>query len=124
MVKKNKLTKKQLDELQGFEEIMDVVSEERTIADKELKRKEIEKFNDSFELYNFLEHEVNRVKKLDDFFSYKVPNLKNNPQTEELNFRQAEKKKHLKEELKKKIKTPGSAFQKNLKQIFDTVFIK
>jgi len=123
MVKK-KLSKKQATDLQGFEEVMDMVIGEKEVQLNEKKRKELEKFNDSFELYNFLEYETVRVKKLDDFFSYKIPNINANSQTEELNKRQIEKKELLKEELVNRIIDINSPFHYNLKQIFNTAFSK
>ncbi len=123
MVKK-KLTKQQLQELQGFEDIMDVVIEEKEIQVQEKKRKELEKFNDSFELYNFLEYETLRLKKLDNFFSYKISNIKANPQTIELNKRQEERKNQVKGELANKIIDINSPFHQNLKLIFNSSFTK
>ena len=123
MVKK-KLSKKQMGELRGFEEVMDMVIEEKEVQFQEKKRKELEKFNDSFELYNFLENETLRIKKLDDFFSYKVPNIKANSQTEELNNRQEERKVHVKDELVNRIVDINSPFHFNLQQIFNLAFSK
>lgn len=114
--KKNPKTGKIDDDLRGFEEVFDLLDDERD------KKRSSERYVNPHELLNFLEKENDRLNKLDLFFSDKAPNLMTNPTTQNLCELQEENIAGIQKELWRELKKPQSIFLKNLSLLFDKVY--
>lgn len=123
MSKKNKiLPKEKMVEIKGFEEIMDLVLDEQEQVQAEQKKKELEKYNDTYKLYNFLENEVSRLEKLSQFFGTKLNNYKKFNQTNYIANKQVVISEETKTNLVKRIIPADSHLNTQLKSIFDSLF--
>lgn len=120
MVKK--IDTKRRKEYEGFEDLMDEVVAEREREEFLKRRKDLERYNDTFELYNFLEQETSRLKKVNSFLSEKLPNLKNSPHSNIILTQQKEKTKKTKRILIDELMSPKSTFSKNIKQLWKSSF--
>lgn len=117
MVKKKKTMGSHPDEdLKGFEEVFDLLEEEKE------KKRSTERYNNPHELLNFLEKENHRLEKIDVFFSDKATNLITNPTTESLCLAQTENIQRIQDDLWHDLKKPNSIYLKNLSHLFDKVF--
>ncbi|WP_127715890.1 hypothetical protein [Halobacteriovorax sp. HLS] len=123
MVKKNKvLPKDKIDQIKGFEEIMDLVLDEQEQIQAEQKKKELEKYNDTYQLYNFLENEVIRLEKFSQFFGTKLKNYKKFNQTQYIAKKQTIICDEAKEKLVKRMLPSDSHLNKQLESLFNSLF--
>jgi hypothetical protein len=123
VAKKNKvLSKEKMDEIKGFEDIMDLVLDEQEQVQAEHKKKELEKYNDTYKLYNFLENEVRRLEKLSQFFGTKLKNYKKFNQTKYISTKQEKICDETKSDLAKRLTPSNSHFNKQLQSLFDSLF--
>jgi hypothetical protein len=67
-------------DLEGFEEVFDLMDNNGL----EIKNKRKEGQIEDYEIYDFLEKEVTRLEKLDQFFTVQMPLEKQYPQTKKL----------------------------------------
>lgn len=117
VIKKKYPADKINDDLQGFEEVFDLIEN-----DKDKKRSNSERFVNPHELLNFLEKENERLSKLDQFFSDKAPNLLLNPTSQNLCEIQEDNIKKIRNDIWRELKKPSSIFLKNLSHLFDKVY--
>ncbi|CBW26275.1 hypothetical protein BMS_1412 [Halobacteriovorax marinus SJ] len=122
MVKKKLISKEKLDEIKGFEEIMDLVIDEHEKLEVEKKQREAEKLNDSYLLYNFLEDEAHRLEKLSKFFGTKINNYKNFNQTSHILKKQDIQRKQIKKDLVEFQMSEYSPLNKHLEKLFNALF--
>lgn len=123
MVKKTKvLSSEKIKDIEGFEEIMDLVLDEEEQIQAEHKRKELEKYNDTYKLYNFLENEVSRLEKMSQFFGTKLNNYKKFNQTRYISRKQETICSEAKKKLLKKIILNDSHLNKQLEILFNSLF--
>ncbi|OUR97151.1 hypothetical protein A9Q84_12555 [Halobacteriovorax marinus] len=119
---KKYFSKEKIKEMKGFEEIMDLVIDEEDQVEVEKKRKEIEKYNDTYQLYNFLENENARLEKLALFFGKKLNNYQKFNQTNLILEKQSTKCSDSKSELIKKLVREDSHINNSLSTLFNTLF--
>lgn len=100
--KKNKKSKKRIflpdnkhKELEGFEEVLDLIDNNGIEVKKSKNEIQIE----DYEIYDFLEKEVTRLDKLDQFFSVQMPIEKKYSQTRALIRKENQDIQILKEEI-------------------------
>ncbi|MAF77432.1 MAG: hypothetical protein CME60_04665 [Halobacteriovoraceae bacterium] len=93
--KKLFLTDHKQKELEGFEEVLDLIDNNGVEVKTRKKEAQIE----DYEIYDFLEKEVSRLEKLDQFFSVQMPLEKKYPQTKGLIQREMVELHLLKEEI-------------------------
>ena len=111
--------------LKGFEDLF-----EHYMGNKEAREKKkgirdkVSKLDDFSMTYNFLEGEDLRLKQLDVFFSTKIPNLVELPQTEKLIEIQKRKLDALEDRLIKKLERDNSPFQTQQKYLWNKHFGK
>lgn len=122
MNKKIKFNKNKMNDIKGFEEVMDLVLDENGQIEELKKRKELERYNDTYELYNFLENEKIRLEKIDDLFSKKVPNLLIHSQTKRLIQLSKEKKAEAICDLLNKVTPENSYFNQHMDSIYNGAF--
>ncbi len=122
MVKKKIITKEKLDEMKGFEEIMDLVVNEHEKIEIEKKQRESDKINDSYHLYNFLEDEASRLEKLSKFFGTKINNFKNFNQTTHILKKQSQQKALTKSDLAEYEVRTNSPLNIQLGKLFNSLF--
>jgi hypothetical protein len=123
MVKKKKiLSPSKIKDIEGFEEIMDLVLDEEEQIQAEHKKKELEKYNDTYKLYNFLENEVKRLENLSQFFGTKLNNYKKFNQTQYIAKKQNTICKESKKKLSKEVIHPESHLNKQLESLFNSLF--
>lgn len=115
--KKNLKSDKLSEDLRGFEEVFDLIDN-----DKDKKKASSERYVNPHELLNFLEKENDRLAKLDQFFSDKAPNLLTNPTSQNLCELQEEQIQKIQKDLWRELKKPNSIFLKNLSLLFDKVY--
>lgn len=116
------LPKEKVEEIKGFEEIMDLVLDEQEQVEVEKKRKELERYNDTYQLYNFLENEISRLEKLSLFFGKKLANYKKFNQTELILEKQSNKCSDAKIDLIYKLTKEDSHINQSLSSLFNTLF--
>jgi hypothetical protein len=118
MVKKKlNIPKSKLKDLEGFEDVLDLVN-----IDKAEVHKRDTRPAQNFEIYDFLERESVRLKKLDQFFSNKVPILEEHGQYTSLIEQQKVVRNDLQKELCQKVKDENSAFQQFMSSRFNKFF--
>lgn len=122
MVKKKIISKKALDEIKGFEEIMDLVVNEHEKLEVEKNQRESDKLNDSYVLYNYLEEEYHRLEKLSTFFGAKIKNYEEFNQTEHILLKQNQQKSQTKSDLADFQTKDRSPLNKHLEKIFNSLF--
>lgn len=122
MVKKKIISKEKLNDMKGFEEIMDLVVDDNEKLELENKKRNDDKVNDSYQLYNFLEDESNRLEKLSQFFGTKISNFKEFDQTEFIRSKQSEQKKQTKSELAEFQARKESPLNMHLGRLFNSLF--
>jgi len=115
-----KFSKEKLEEMKGFEEVLDLVN-----APKGDGPKISTKFGTGgHDLYHFLEIEKTRLEKLDQLFSVQIHNLNTNSQTHILVSAQEKKLKIVKARLSERLVAPNSILNQNLSGLFDNAFKK
>lgn len=75
------LSDKKQKELEGFEDVLDLIDKDSNL-DVKTSKKEIQ--IEDYEIYDFLEKEVSRLQKLDQFFTVQMPLEKKYSQTKGL----------------------------------------
>ena len=123
MVKRKKIiSKEKFKDIEGFEEIMDLVLDEEEQLQVEQKRKELEKYNDTYKLYNFLENEVKRLEKVSQFFGTKLKNYKEFNQTKHIAKKQETICSETKKDLLSHVVVKDSHLNKRLETLFNSLF--
>lgn len=115
--KKLNIPKDKLKDLEGFEDVLDLVD----IDKREVKKKDTRPAQ-NFAIYDFLERETIRLKKLDEFFSTKVPNLNENKQYTSLIKDQKNNRNSLQSNLTSKMRDPDSEFHHFISTHFNKFF--
>ena len=116
MIKKKvqkRVTEKQIQELKGFEDLIDESLEELEERDKKARKKDTEKYGEGHEIYNFLEKETDRLGAIDRFFGDQIPNKMKHPQIDVLITKQLKRRDLLREEIVDIICKDDSAFLNN-----------
>lgn len=114
--KKIFLTDKKKKDLEGFEEILDLIGEKGPeIRDKD---QQIE----DYEIYDFLEKENLRLEKLDQFFSTHLPLSKTHSQTAKLIEKEMEEIGLLREEIIDELERDESYINEFLKDLYIKAF--
>lgn len=124
MVKKifRKLTPKQREDLEGFEDVVDIMFDINIDRTSKSSTKDNDTTSDSYELYNFLDTERNRLKKLDHLFGIIVPNIEVNSQTIALIELQAQELEENRELATNIVNHEDSIFFKNISELFNKAF--
>ena len=91
-------------ELEGFEDVFDLI--DKVGVQVKTKKKEVQ--IEDYEIYDFLEKEVTRLEKLDQFFTVQMPLEKKYHQTRGLIQKESTELHLIKDELIDKVSTPGS----------------
>ena len=102
-------------DLQGFDEIVDLITE-----DQQSKPTRIQV--EDYEVFNYLEKELQRLEKLDNFFRNQIPLLDEKPQTKNLLDLERLELDRVKQMFLKKVSAPDSQFLNNMDIMFQTVF--
>lgn len=123
-LKKLRISSDKMDQLQGFEHVVDLLIDENEKKEKEKTEKIRAKHGDSYELYNFLELENNRLNKLDQLFSYKAHNIIHYSQIAKLKKIQQNNLIKEKRKLLEKLLTQKSPYLANLEYFFNQSFKK
>ena len=111
-----------LDEIEGLESIVDSLVDDEEKKIRKRHNKEVEKYGESYELYNYLEVERKRLGILDDFMSNKIPNMKQHSQTQTLVTKQEECRAKLRKELSERMVSKSSRLMKQMAYIFEKSF--
>ncbi len=106
-------------ELEGFEDVLDLVYEERPTV-----KKNSESVSQSFETMAFLEEEEDRLRKLETLFSAAIPNAVEHPQEDFALAEIQDYRDMLLGELVTELSKNNSPLQRNLEAIFKTLFPK
>ena len=124
MVKKifRKLTPKQREDLEGFEDVVDIMFDINIDRTSKSSTKDNDTTSDSYELYNFLDTERNRLKKLDHLFGIIVPNIEINSQTIALIELQTQELEENRELATNIVNHKDSIFFKNISELFNKAF--
>ena len=116
-----KLHKEKINELKGFEELIDFDIQE---DNKPKTAKRQIKDDEEYEMYNYLDSERVRLNLVSEVLTNKLENIKNYSQTQYLYAQQ----KHRRDQIKKKIVeshlSENSIFFKNLEVFFNKIFKK
>lgn len=116
-----KIPKKVEDDLIGFEEVLDLLDENKS------KKKGVvakDNQNDSYELYHFLEQEHQRLKRLHEFWNEQYPSLIKNEKIEWLIAHQKDVNHELREQIVTKLMPAHSPFHTQMKYIWDRNMVK
>ncbi len=98
------LTDHKKKELEGFQDVMDLIDGNGI----ELKVSKKEAQIEDYEIYDFLEKEITRLEKLDRFFTVQMPIEKQYSQTKPLIQKESEEMHLIKDEIIEKISHPSS----------------
>ncbi len=118
---KAKLSGKSINDLKGFEEILDMVP---SFKEKRPKKNDPSKAGNVHEVMTFLDNEKDRLKAMEDLFTKKIENIRENEQITTLLQYQTINRDNTLEALTKKISPLESTFQRSLSEFFDSVFKK
>jgi len=113
--KKYKIPAEKIQELQGFEEIFDLLGGEDKVKNRLQK---ISNQSDGFEVYGLLETEDERLSLIDRLFSYKLTQLEQNNQTPALITVEENKRIKKLTQLLPLLLKKNSAFYKNMNDIW------
>lgn len=113
------ITQDKLKDLEGFEEVMDLLFDEKRVLTQQEARANKD---DTFEIYSFLEKENSRLKKLDRFFSQQIRTHEFYSQTSDLCEKQTDRMETAKKELISKLSNESSPLQVNLAHLFEKTF--
>ncbi|GAB4010095.1 MAG: hypothetical protein Fur0010_01980 [Bdellovibrio sp.] len=117
--KKVVLTQEKLKDLKGFEEVMDLLfDEKKVLSNQEIRANK----DDTFEIYSFLEKEIARLKQLDHFFSHQIRTHEFYSQTSVLCEKQTERIADSKSKITQILKKENSPLQVNLSHLFEKTF--
>lgn len=113
------LTESKMKELQGFEDVIDLLfDDKRIISNQEARANK----DDTFEIYSFLEKELRRLQHLDRFFSTQMRTHEFYSQTSELCERQSDKLSSNRDELIGKLIVEDSPLHHNLEELIKKSF--
>ncbi|MBT3583263.1 MAG: hypothetical protein HN509_00035 [Halobacteriovoraceae bacterium] len=113
------ISEDQLNELKGFEDVLDLILDGKSLHTLDKKS---QKSHDNYDLYNFLEQESVRLFYIDSFFGSKLKNIERFPQTELLLEKQKGNRSLMKEELTEILGRKDSPLLKHLKGAFESAF--
>jgi hypothetical protein len=116
--KRTKTNSGSIDDLKGFEEVLDLVGMDPAKAQKNINEGQIE----DYEIYDFLEKENIRLEKLDRFFNTQIPIEKKYGQTRKLIKKEIGEVNLIKDELTMKLMHPQSDFQNFLTELYKKAF--
>lgn len=119
-----RIDKNKAEELRGFEDVIDIILDEEEQKERAQTQKEIERYGDTYELYNYLESERERLEKINQFFSLKVANMQEYSQTAYLLAHQKDVRNRGRKELIEELKRENSLFIKQLNILFSKSFKK
>lgn len=109
------------EELKGFEDLMEGFLEEN--EERAMKNNLANDKNyDSYKVYNHLELERERVQKLSNMVSRKIPNVIEHNQSKEIIEKFATYNFNLREEIIEELKKFDSGFNKNIRLLFNKAF--
>jgi|GEM_PF-1746948 len=112
--KKIFLDDKKRKELEGFEEALDLIGESGTEIRNQNKETQIE----DYEIYDFLEKEIVRLEKLDQFFTTQIPLDRKYSQSQKLLEKERDATAMIKEELIEKLLRSDSGLSSFLEEIY------
>ena len=115
--KKISISKEQKQNLAGFEEILDLVTGEET----ELVQPRKNQIED-YEVFNYLEKEIQRLEKTDHFIRHQIPILKNTPVIDSTLDNEQVFLDKVKQSFINKISEKDSQFFNNMDRIFTNIF--
>ncbi len=118
--KKPTLNDKQNQELEGFEDVLDLVGLDKSAFKKSARISDSQ--IEDYEIYDFLEKENLRLEKIDRFFNTQIPIDKEYDQTKRLIKREIGEVKEIKDELALKLMEPNSDFLNFLGKLYDKAF--
>lgn len=118
--KKIFLDDKKRKELEGFEEALDLIGE----SDTEIRNISKETQIEDYEIYDFLEKEIVRLEKLDQFFTTQIPLDRQYSQSLKLLKREREATALIKEELIGKLARGNSGLSTFLADIYKKTLSK
>ncbi|EQC43084.1 hypothetical protein M899_0368 [Bacteriovorax sp. BSW11_IV] len=119
----NKKVVKRLDsdkmaELKGFEDVMDLILDENEKVEEKKRKRESDKLGEDHEIFNFLEFEVERQKRIDRFYAVKAPNKIKHDQSDKMVEKEVEHRFHLKNKLVLAMMETDSNLIQNLSLLF------
>lgn len=118
MVKKKiSISKKQKENLKGFEEILDLVTGEET----ELVQPRKNQIED-YEVFNFLEKEIQRLEKTDHFIRHQIAILKETPVVDSTLDNEKIFLDKTKQKFIEKVSEADSQFYQNMDKVFTNIF--
>lgn len=106
-------------ELKGFEEVLDLLTDDTSRSEKFNNNN---KSTNPFELFNFLEKEKERLEKVDLFFREKLPNLDAQEITPHLTKLQEQRLQSTRSELTLRLSQTDSPLMANLRHLFEKTF--
>lgn len=116
---KHRLSPQKMKDLEGFEDVLDLVYEERPTL-----KKTSEATSQNFETMAYLEEEEERLRRLETVFSSAIPNAVAHPQEDYVLHDLADNRAAVINELCEKMVKSDSALNQNLNSIFKTIFPK
>ncbi|HAZ14168.1 MAG: hypothetical protein A2X86_02625 [Bdellovibrionales bacterium GWA2_49_15] len=123
MVKKIILTPDKMSSLKGFEETLDLLDEPVDLHEAKGGITP-DRGNDNYQLYNYLESEIERLNALDVFFTVKISNMENHSPTQQLIDLQRIKLEQTRQTLVSLLKNPSSPFMRRLEHLWNTAIAK
>jgi tRNA uridine 5-carbamoylmethylation protein Kti12 len=117
MAKKISLSKKQMNDLQGFEEIVDLVTGEKTELIQPRRND-----NEDYELFNYLEKEIKRLEKIDHYFRHSLEVVNRHSQTKALLDHELTDLDRVKQAFINEVTSDKSQFLANMDAMFTSVF--
>lgn len=107
------MTKKKVPGTEGFEEVMDMMDNQKRPSNFK---------KEGYAVYSFLEQEQKRLIAMDDLLSKKFINLKRYPQTEKLLIQETGKRNLIRDRLADQLAHVDSPFNYHLSQVFNSAF--
>lgn len=120
---KRKLVKSE--EISGFEHILDFLDEEEEISVYSRKGPSISKKQpENHTLYNMLEYELERLKRMDKFWGEQVPSLRKYDLIDSLIRKRTDENEKKKSKVLKRLVHEKSPLHRSMETIFNSVFTK
>lgn len=116
---RHRISPQKMKELEGFEDVLDLVYEERPTV-----KKSPEANSQTFETMAYLEEEEDRLRKMEVIFSGAIPNATDHPQEDFALAEIQDYRDMLLGELVTDLSKVGSALNRNLESFFKTLFPK
>lgn len=113
-----RLDSEKISELKGFEDVMDLILDEHEKIEEKKKKRENDKLSEGHDIYNFLEVESERQRRVDRFYGKKAPNKIKHDQSDKLIEKEVERKFHLKNKLMIDLVDKDSNLIENLSLLF------